>query len=150
MSRYSIITRFDDKYPKGRYYILDSGDKGYSSVHDKEIFDYPFEGFQDEYPLEFRKKYEELCGRPEFIEFDHNKATGTTNQIVEMITAGDDDCAYDQPCKFGHRVEGHAVYCHNEGWLYSPRKCRRSWYTGGETRDEDCKGYQPNPNYKPK
>jgi hypothetical protein len=67
--------------------------------------------------------------------------------IVEMI-ADEDECAFDQPCKFGHRVEGHAVYCHNDDWSDSPRKCRRTWYTGGEVRDEDCPGYQPNPEFK--
>src|SRR3990167_11162825 len=33
--------------------------------------------------------------------------------LVELI-GGEDDCAFDQPCAFGHRVNGHAVYCHNE------------------------------------
>ena len=70
--------------------------------------------------------------------------------LVELITAGNDDCAFDQPCKHGHRVEGHAVYCHNDEWPDSPRKCRRTWYTGGEVKDEDCPGFAPNPEYKPK
>ena len=35
--------------------------------------------------------------------------------IVEMV-ADHEDCAFDQPCKYGHRVEGHAVYCHNDEW----------------------------------
>src|SRR5579859_5446990 len=68
--------------------------------------------------------------------------------LVEAIQEPDADCAFDQPCKFGHRVESHAIYCHNDAWTDSPRKCRRSWYTGGETKDEDCPGYQPNPEYK--
>lgn len=63
--------------------------------------------------------------------------------IVELI-ADQDDSAFDQPCKFGHRVEGHAVYCHHDEWVSGPRKCRRSWYTGGEVRDEDCPGFAPN------
>jgi hypothetical protein len=68
--------------------------------------------------------------------------------IVEAIQEEDSDCAFDQPCKFGHRVEGHAVYCHNDAWRDGPRKCRRSWYTGGKTKDEDCPGFQPNPEFK--
>lgn len=54
------------------------------------------------------------------------------------------DCAYDQPCIYGHRVEYHAVYCHNNAWDDAPRKCRRTWYTGGAVRDEDCPGFRPN------
>ena len=67
--------------------------------------------------------------------------------IVELMTAGNDECAFDQPCKYGHRVESHAVYCHNDGWVEGPRKCRRTWYTGGEVKDEDCEGFEPNPEY---
>ena len=70
------------------------------------------------------------------------------NNIVEMIQEPGSDCAFDQPCKFGHRVEGHAVYCHNDAWQDGPRKCRRTWYTGGESKDEDCPGFQPNPEFK--
>lgn len=65
--------------------------------------------------------------------------------IVELINA--DESAFDQPCKFGNRVEDHAVYCHNEEWEDSPRKCRRSWYTGGEIKDEDCPGFERNESY---
>ena len=65
--------------------------------------------------------------------------------LVEMF-AEPEDCAFDQPCKYGHRVESHAVYCHNDEWVDGPRKCRRTWYTGGEVRDEDCDGFAPNPN----
>lgn len=72
---------------------------------------------------------------------------GSQPNIVELVAGGDeeDDCAWDQVCAFGHRVEGHAVYCHNSSWIDSPRKCRRSWYTGGERRDTDCPGFLPNP-----
>jgi hypothetical protein len=41
-------------------------------------------------------------------------------------------------------VKGHAVYCENEGWLYSPRKCRRgpgSW--DGAPPQETCPGFKP-------
>lgn len=69
----------------------------------------------------------------------------TTSNIVEMMTAGDDDCAFDQPCHFGHRVNGHAVYCHNDAWPDSPRKCRRN---RTDYRHEDCPGFVPNSIYK--
>lgn len=65
----------------------------------------------------------------------------TTNNIVEMIA--DDDCAFDQPCYFGHRVESHAVYCHNDAWSDGPRKCCRSQHDP-EHRHEDCPGFVPN------
>lgn len=68
-----------------------------------------------------------------------------TISIVEFI-ADKDDCAFAQPCQYGHRVEGHAVYCHNDWWKDAPGKCRRTWYTGGKVRDEDCSGYRPNLN----
>lgn len=61
------------------------------------------------------------------------------------IAADPVECAFDQPCRFGNRVDGHAVYCHNDAWTDGPRKCRRSWYTGGETKDEDCPGFEKNP-----
>lgn len=64
-----------------------------------------------------------------------------TFSIVELAA---DDSAFDQPCKYGNRVDGHAVYCHNNEWPDAPRKCRRSWYTGGAERDEDCEGFAPN------
>lgn len=65
--------------------------------------------------------------------------------IVEMAASGeDDDCAFDQPCAFGHRVESHAVYCHNEAWPGSPRKCRRR-RDDPEHRHEDCPGFVANP-----
>lgn len=62
----------------------------------------------------------------------------TTTNVVELIADG--DCAFDQPCHFGHRVESHAVYCHNKSWPDSPRKCQRN------RRDflhEDCPGFVP-------
>lgn len=63
--------------------------------------------------------------------------------LVELAYA--DESAHDQPCKHGNRVDGHAVYCHNEEWPDAPRKCRRTWYTAGEVRDEDCPGFAANP-----
>jgi hypothetical protein len=65
--------------------------------------------------------------------------------LMEMV-ADPHECAFDQACRFGNRVGGHAVYCHNEQWEDAPRKCRRTRYTGGVERDEDCPGFEPNPN----
>lgn len=70
----------------------------------------------------------------------------TTSNIVEVITAGDDDCAFDQPCHFGHRVEHHAVYCHNDAWPDGPRKCRRN---RDDFLHEDCPGFVSNAGAKP-
>lgn len=67
--------------------------------------------------------------------------------IVENFLADPENCAFDQPCKFGNRVEGHAVYCHNDKWADSPQKCRRTWHTNGKIRDENCPGFQPNPEF---
>lgn len=91
-------------------------------------------------PAIVRAKYEELIGHQPEAQSD------PIVNLVEMMA--DEDCAFDQPCAYGHRVEGHAVYCHNTTWLYAPCKCRRTWYTGGTERDEDCEGYKPNPTFK--
>jgi len=66
--------------------------------------------------------------------------------LIEMI-ADPEDCAFDQPCEFGYRVEHHAVYCHSDH-PNALRKCRRTWYTGGKIKDEDCEFYKLNPNFK--
>lgn len=68
--------------------------------------------------------------------------------LVELLAADDEEQAFDQPCKYGNRVGCHAVYCHNDDWADSPRKCRRTFYTGGEVKDEDCPGFSPNPEHK--
>lgn len=70
--------------------------------------------------------------------------------IVELIAMDDGaDCAYDQPCKFGHRVEFHAVYCHNREWNDAPRKCKRGKSGYGTDkpgrRERDCPGFELNP-----
>jgi hypothetical protein len=64
--------------------------------------------------------------------------------LVELMADDDEECVFDQPCHYGHRVGCHAVYCHNDGWKDAPRKCRQTWYTGGRERDEDCPGFKPN------
>jgi hypothetical protein len=63
---------------------------------------------------------------------------GARPGVVEMVC---DESAFDQPCAFGHRVEGHAVYCHNSAWPGSPRKCRRN---RSDYRHEDCPGFVAN------
>ena len=65
--------------------------------------------------------------------------------LVEMF-ADESEQSCSQKCKFGNLVEGHAVYCHSEN-PNAPRKCRRTWYTSGEVKDEDCEFYEPNPNF---
>lgn len=67
-----------------------------------------------------------------------------------QLFADDDDVKHNQPCVHGTLVDGHAVYCHNTTWKDAPRKCRRTWYTGGEVKDEDCPGFSSNPEYVPK
>ena len=67
-----------------------------------------------------------------------------------VIESMEEDCAFDQPCEYGWRVGGHSVYCENNKWKGAPRKCRRSWFTGGEVKDEDCEGFKKNQDYKEK
>lgn len=64
--------------------------------------------------------------------------------LVELM-ADPENCAFDQKCKFGYRVEWHSIYCHSSD-PNSPRKCRRSWYTGNEIKDEDCPFYEERKN----
>ena len=64
--------------------------------------------------------------------------------LVELID-DDPDSGFNQPCMFGYLVARHSVYCHNTTWKDAPRKCRRTWYTGGKVRDEDCPGFEPRP-----
>jgi len=70
-------------------------------------------------------------------------------KIINLIEILDEeDCAFDQSCAYGHRVENYSVYCHNENWKDAPRKCRNTWYTGGISDDEDCPGFKPNQKLK--
>lgn len=67
--------------------------------------------------------------------------------VVELAAdAEGDESAFDQPCAFGNHVINHAVYCHNEAWPNSPRKCRRQ--LSGDFVHADCPGYVANPDYK--
>jgi hypothetical protein len=69
--------------------------------------------------------------------------------VVELAASieGDEE-AFDQRCRFGHRVDGHAVYCHHDQWDDAPRKCRRTWYTNGRIKDEECAGFEANLEFK--
>lgn len=67
--------------------------------------------------------------------------------VVELM-ADVDDCAYDQLCKYGHRVEHHAVYCHNDKWADAPRKCKwgKRFYGSDKVgmQEGDCPGFEAN------
>lgn len=63
--------------------------------------------------------------------------------VVELLY---EDGGFDQPCAFGNRVGGHAVYCHNDAWPNSPRKCRRN---RDDYKHEDCPGFVANPDAEP-
>jgi len=76
--------------------------------------------------------------------------------LVEMCSS-DEESKWNQSCIYGHLIEGHSVYCHYDGKKFNtPRKCRRTWFTGGEPEhwddpfDEDCPGYKRNPDADPK
>lgn len=136
--RYSYALQF----MRGEHGIWIIYDTQKAPFWDKEsiIFETPYDpnDHGDEPPKALRDEYERL------IEWDASAPdAGDFVNLVELMCA-DDDGGFDQPCHYGNRVEGHAVYCHNDWWLYSPRKCHRTWYTGGERRDEDCPGYRPN------
>ena len=141
MRRYSIMTTFGahDSVIK----IIDCGTKGYCSITDYDNIVWsrpitPEEYFsQGTYPDDVREEYERLLDRGEFL--DEEKVPPTRPNVVELIADG--DCAWDQPCIYGYRVEEHAVYCHNEGWLYAPRKCHRC----KDWPHEKCRGFKPNP-----
>ena len=99
---------------------------------------------QYSWPADMRAEYERLTGRPEF---DPNWEGQTMVNLVELL-ADPSEWATDTPCAWGHRVEGHAVYCHNDGWLYSQRKCRRR-QDDPEWKHENCPGYRANPRLAP-
>lgn len=155
MKNYTFILTFNNEAPKGEWRILDISEGGATEAMfdaSKIVFRFPYtdEGNGTNVPpATVREKYEALVGRPEFINYDDPPEIPN---LVEMI-ADEDECAWDQPCAFGYRVEHHAVYCHNEKWLYAPSKCRRHsgnsvW--GDEAWPHDkCRGYKPNPNFKP-
>ena len=146
MGDYTYLLVFSKTTPEGGWQILDISDVSFSEAFGDErkvVFRCPtgLPGQEDGLPPEpLRKKYEELLGRPEFIEH----ADSSIPNIVELVAEAE-DCAWDQPCKFGHRVDTHAVYCHNKGWLYAPRKCRRN---RTDYLHESCRGFKVNPEVK--
>lgn len=146
MANYGIETiyRFSGEDDIGEYRICDYDAPRDENYNAKVVWSRPISKVDEEldfYPDDLRAEYERLCGRGEFINWDEPPPMPN---LVELI-ADEDECAWDQPCAFGYRVEDHSVYCHNDRWLYAPRKCHRTWYTGGEVRDEDCRGFKPNP-----
>lgn len=50
--------------------------------------------------------------------------------LVEMIA---EDSAFDQPCAHGNRVDGHAVYCHNDAWAEAQLVLRRAKAVAAES-----------------
>lgn len=150
--RYTYSHVFSDENNwKGEWLITDKGDKGYSLPADPVVWRSRCENSPDtddgQPPIELREKYESLLRDSGF---DVSTAVGSPVNIVEMI-ADEEDCAFDQPCAHGHRVDSHAVYCHNEAWLYAPRKCRRTQgpsFCGDNARPhEKCAGFLANPNW---
>ncbi|MGI4815545.1 MAG: hypothetical protein ACRYGG_19715 [Janthinobacterium lividum] len=146
--RYTYSLRFDET--GGCWEIKDMQGRGYALYDDQVVWSMPHLPEHDglgEPPLAFRRKFEALLRESGWT----LNSEEPVNNIVEMM-ADEDECAWDQPCAFGYRVEDHAVYCHNEAWLYSPRKCRRhtgpsEW--GGEPWPHcECPGYLANPLYK--
>ena len=71
----------------------------------------------------------------------------TVFNIVELM-ADESDCAFDQPCIYGHRVESHAVYCHNDKWPDAPRKCGYGEDTWSGVPHSECPGFKVNPAQK--
>lgn len=65
--------------------------------------------------------------------------------LVEFL-ADPSDCAFDQPCIHGHRVEGHSVYCHHPAGV--ARKCiYRFSGVRADYEQNECGGFEPNPHY---
>lgn len=142
--RYSYFLQFGGAGKSGEWCVTDLSKAGPENDYDGEIlFRHPYSDEEDgdEPPAPVREVYEKLIG------YVPGAPQAPPENLVELM-ADEDGSAFDQPCAFGHRVDSHAVYCHNTSWLYAPRKCRRTWYTGGEIRDEDCKGFRANPFHK--
>ena len=132
---------FSREYSDGEYQICEAENENaivWRRARDEN------ENLGDHYwPQDMRAKYESLTGQ---LEFDPNWEGLSDKNLVEMIS-DNSECAWDQPCKFGYRVEDHAVYCHNAGWLYAPTKCHRRQSDsihGSAHPHEKCPGYFPN------
>lgn len=151
MNRYSYKLTFtaEDTRFVGRWEILDHQANGdykakYKSDYDlfgKVIWTLPHKEDHwelEEPPLELRMEYERLLAT------EPKSEPNPCFNAVELFGS-----EFNQRCEFGALVEHHAVYCHNQEWLYAPRKCKRTWATEGRIRDEDCPGYKPNPGFTP-
>jgi hypothetical protein len=144
---YTYALTFTGGMESGRWRILKRGASGHFDFMGADVWSMPWKEEHEgtgEPPLELRTEYERLLresGWQQWAEPEHLN-------LVEMI-ADDDECAYDQPCAHGYRVETHAVYCHNKKWLYAPSKCRR--HGGGSVWGDEpwphdqCPGYLANP-----
>jgi hypothetical protein len=151
----ALLRQHDHLHPNGLWIIEDlDGPRESRTIlwsrpreSDEDTGEYPW-------PLDMRQEYERLLNRPEFSQ----EPLPQEPNLVEFIAGlpgGGDGCAFDQKCLHGNRVGTHAVYCHNDRWLYAPRKCRRgerfaSIY-GGEPADyahEKCPGFLSNPQYQ--
>lgn len=144
--RYSYRVVFDSN--GARWEIVDGGQNG-RFLNAPTIWSMPYLPEHDglgQPPLEFRQRYEALLAESGFIQALEPPHVN----IVERVS-DEDECAWDQPCAYGYRVESHAVYCHNEAWPYSPFKCRRR--SGQSMRGDEawphagCPGFKPNPLY---
>jgi hypothetical protein len=157
MSDYSLSSTVDAS--GGRWIIRDRRieDAPHDWTEKSIVWQRPYAGWDEDtgeyfWPADMRAEYERLTGLPEFQPFDDPTDSQAVN-VVEMI--GDpDDSGFDQKCRFGYRVEAHAVYCHNDGWLYSPRKCRRAnepsdipLWDEKPSFQEDCPGYKASPRF---
>lgn len=142
--RYSYYSIFGGSAPDGEWRIADLSKRGPDNDWQGEVvFRHPFakaDWGSDEPPLPVRMEYERLIG------YVPGTEEAEPVNIVELMAIDDNEGGgFTQPCAYGHLVAGHSVYCHNTSWLYAPRKCKRTWYTGGRVRDEDCTGFKPNP-----
>ena len=150
--RYTYSLQFSQGAPDGEWLIMDTNVKNwqwewvtsssprsvvarflYKEGHDGEDQGIP--------PIEVRREYERLNGVEEFLPAGERHPPSVN--VVEMV-ADPSESAFDQPCIYGYRVEQHAVYCHNDWWLYAPRKCHRERL---EFLHEKCSGFEPNPTW---
>jgi hypothetical protein len=67
----------------------------------------------------------------------------TNFNMVEYFS--DEEQVFDQPCKWGNRVGGHSVYCHNQST--GCRKCIYRWCSQKQHEENECGGYEPNPEW---
>lgn len=146
MPRYFLRTKFElrgDGYA-GLYEIV-SSEQNRAPGDEPVVWSRPYVEGEDcegrPFPKDVRQKYEELVGKPEF---DPNWQGDYAVNLVELVD-DEDGSGWNLPCRWAYCVANHSNYCHNDGWLYSPRKCRRGslWY--GDEPFETCPGFAPNP-----